>query len=279
VGDTRWHKSQRYEMAKENCVLCKGTGWKLVPRKDGAGNVAIACECGMEERAGKVMERARIPKRYEHCDFESYVTELADGKTWTAQHEKSLKNAKMVVQAFLRDYPAAEKGLLLIGSSGAGKTHLAVAALKELIRRGHGGLFCDYRELLKEIQASYNQASESTEMAILEPIRTTEVLVLDDLGASKPSDWVRDIVGIVLNARYNENRTTIITTNYQDNPPTEGETTRLPSGKLVQPVREETLADRIGARMRSRLYEMCRTVEVSAPDFRKEMGHARGARV
>jgi DNA replication protein DnaC len=266
-------------MAKENCVLCKGTGWKLVPRKDGSGNVAVACECGMEERAGKVMERARIPKRYEHCDFESYVTDLADGKTWLPQHEKSLKNAKMVVQGFLRDYPAAEKGLLLIGSSGAGKTHLAVAALKELIRRGHGGLFCDYRELLKEIQASYNPASESTEMTILEPIRTSEVLVLDDLGASKPSDWVRDIVGIVLNARYNENRTTIITTNYWDNTSSEGEPTRLPSGKLVQPVREETLADRITPRMRSRLYEMCRTVEISAPDFRKEMGHARGARV
>jgi DNA replication protein DnaC len=266
-------------MAKENCTVCKGTGWKLVARKDGAaGSVAVACECGMEERAGKVMERAQIPKRYEHCDFESYVTDLADGKTWTAQHEKSLKNAKMVVQGFLRDYPAAEKGLLLIGSSGAGKTHLAVAALKELIRRGHGGLFCDYRELLKEIQGSYNAASESTEMGILEPIRKTEVLVLDDLGASKPSDWVRDIVGIVLNARYNENRTTIITTNYYDETATPEAGARLPGGRHLV-VKEDTLADRIGTRMRSRLYEMCRTVEVSAPDFRKEMGHARGARV
>jgi DNA replication protein DnaC len=153
-----------------------------------------------------------------------------------------------------------------------------VAALKELIHRGHAGLFCDYRELLKEIQASYNPASESTEMKILEPIRTVEILVLDDLGASKPSDWVRDIVGIVLNARYNENRTTIITTNYLDNPSTEGETTRLPNGKLMAPVREDALEQRIGTRMRSRLYEMCRTVEVSAPDFRREKtqaGHAR----
>ena len=114
--------------------------------------MAVACECGTEERAGKVLERARIPKRYEHCTMDEFITDLADGKTWTAAHEKSLKNAKLVVQGFLRDYPAAEKGLLLIGSSGAGKTHLAVAALKELIPRGHGGLFCDYRELLKEIQ-------------------------------------------------------------------------------------------------------------------------------
>jgi DNA replication protein DnaC len=266
-------------MAREDCPLCRGTGWKLVARKEGTmGEMALACDCGMEERAEKVMERARIPKRYEHCDFESFSTELADGKTWTVQHEQSLKSAKFTVQGFLKSFPGTEKGLVFIGPSGVGKTHLAVAALKELIRRGHGGLFCDYRELLKDIQASYNLASESTEMAILEPVRTVEVLVLDDLGASKPSDWVRDIVGIVLNARYNENRTTIITTNYLDTPPSEGEATRLPSGKLVAAVREDTLEQRIGARMRSRLYEMCRTVEVSAPDFRRERTQAGRAR-
>jgi len=234
----------------------------------------------MQERATRVMERARVPKRYEHCDFESYVTDLTDGKTWTAQHARSMKQAKMLTQGFVRDYPgSSEKGLLLIGPSGVGKTHLAVAALKELIQRGHAGLFCDYRELLKEIQASYNPASESTEMGILEPIRTVEILVLDDLGASKPSDWVRDIVGIVLNARYNEKRTTLITTNYVDEPSSAGEVTRSPAGKLIAPIREDSLEQRIGTRMRSRLYEMCRTVEVSAPDFRREMtraGRARG---
>jgi len=267
-------------MALENCTLCRGTGWKLVPRTDGLrGNVAVACDCGTEERATRVMERARIPKRYEHCDFESYVTDLVDGITWTAQHSQSLKNAKVLTQGFVRDYPgSAEKGLLLMGPSGVGKTHLAVASLKELVRRGHGGLFCDYRELLKEIQASYNPASQSTEMGILEPIRAAEILVLDDLGATKPSDWVRDIVGIVLNARYNERRTTIITSNYVDNPATEGEPARLPTGKLVSPSREDSLEQRISSRMRSRLYEMCRTVEVVAPDFRREVRQTGRAR-
>src|SRR5215471_13548918 len=205
-------------MALETCPQCRGTGWKLVPRPDGAqGSIAVACDCGAEERAARVIERARIPKRYEHCDFESYVTDLADGKTWTAQQAQSLKQAKLLAQAFVRDYPGAnEKGLLLMGPSGVGKTHLAVAALKELLRRGHQGIFCDYRELLKEIQASYNPASESTEMSILEPIRTAEILVLDDLGASKPSAWVLDIIGLVLNARYNEKRVTVLTANYFD---------------------------------------------------------------
>ncbi len=265
-------------MPREDCPLCRGTGWKLVARKDGTpGDVAVACACGVEERAGKVMDRARIPKRYEHCDFESFSTDLTDGKTWTAQHEQSLKQAKLLTQGFVRDYPATEKGLLLMGPSGVGKTHLAVAALKELIRRGHAGLFCDYRELLKEIQASYNPASESTEMGILEPIRTVELLVLDDLGASKPSAWVLDIIALVLNARYNERRMTILTTNYFDEAEAPAAGAKLPGGQRVI-VREDSLADRIGARMRSRLFEMCRTVEVYAPDFRREARQAGRAR-
>jgi DNA replication protein DnaC len=189
-----------------------------------------------------------------------------------------LKQANLLTQAFVRDYPSsAEKGLLLMGPSGVGKTHLAVASLKELIRRGHGGLFCDYRELLKEIQASYNPASESTEMSILEPIRNVEVLVLDDLGASKPSAWVLDIIGLVLNARYNDRRVTILTTNYVDEAANAEPAPRMPGGQRVA-VREDALADRIGARMRSRLYEMCRTVEVFAPDFRREVRQTGRAR-
>lgn len=261
-------------MAREDCPLCRGTGWKLVARTDGnPGDMAVPCRCGIEGRAEKVMERARIPKRYEHCDFESFSTDIG-----TAQQQQSLKHAKLQVEGFLRDYPATEQGLLLEGPSGVGKTHLAVAALKELIHRGHRGVFCDYRELLKEIQASYNPASESTEMGILEPIRTAEVLILDDLGASKPSDWVRDIVSIVLNSRYNEKRATIITTNYVDNPQSDGETTRLPNGKLVAAIRDDSLEQRIGSRMRSRLFEMCRTVELNASDFRRERTQAGRAR-
>jgi DNA replication protein DnaC len=269
---------QRNTMPREDCPLCQGTGWKMIARKGGTpGRVAVGCECGMEERAERVMERARIPKRYEHCDFESYATDLADGKTWSQQDEQSLKQGKLLAQGFVRDYPATEKGLLLMGPSGVGKTHLAVAALKELIRRGHSGLFCDYRELLKEIQASYNPASESTEMGILEPIRTVELLVLDDLGASKPSAWVLDIIGLLLNARYNEKRMTVLTTNYFDESETPAPAAKLPGGQRVV-VKEDTLADRIGARMRSRLFEMCRTVGVYAPDFRREARQAGRAR-
>lgn len=271
-------------MALENCSLCRGTGWKLVPRPDGApGKVAIACDCGMEQRSERVIERARIPKRYEHCDFESYETDLADGKSYTPQQASSMQRAKMTAQSFVREYPGGDhSGLLFTGNPGAGKTHLAVAALKELIKRGHTGYFCEYGGLLREIQNSYRADSEVTEIALLDPILSVEVLVLDDLGCIKPSDWVRDTIAYILNTRYVEGsrdlshpRCTIITTNYPDT--SDEKQATLPGGKLAI-TRRETLEDRIGGRMRSRLFEMCRTVELSAPDFRREVRQAGRAR-
>ena len=105
-------------------------------------------------------------------------------------------------------------GLLLIGSIGVGKTHLAVGIIKELVlSKGIACLFYDYRELLKQIQNSYNDSVKATELDVLRPVFETEVLVLDELGAVKPTEWVWDTVSLILNTRYNDNRTTIITTN------------------------------------------------------------------
>src|SRR5437879_9777938 len=115
-----------------------------------------------------------------------------------------------------------------MGPCGVGKTHLAVAVLKQLVLRGHDVLFYDYRELLKEIQASYNPVSQTTEMGVLEPVLTVELLLLDDLGASKPSAWALETVGHILNTRYNDKRITLLTTNYLDSPAAPPETVQLP---------------------------------------------------
>jgi DNA replication protein DnaC len=273
-------------MAHENCPLCKGTGWKLIARQDGAGNMAVACECGLEERAEKVMERARIPKKYANCDFESYETDLVGAGPWTSEHARSMKQAKLTVQGFVRDYPGVDdRGLLLMGRSGVGKTHLVIAALKELIKRGHSGYFCEYGAMLREVQASYRPDSEATELNILDPVLHAEVLVIDDLGTIKPSDWVRDIVGYILNKRYVDGsqdlsgrRCTLITTNYFDEMESKQEIATDPSGRPVT-VRRDWLSDRIGERTRSRLYEICRTITISAPDFRQfYKGHVGRAR-
>ena len=161
-----------------------------------------------------------------------------------------------------------------MGPCGVGKTHLAVAALKEIILRGHSGLFYDYRELLKEIQDSYNAENQATEMSVLEPVLQAEILVLDDIGSSKPSLWALETVGHILNTRYNEKRVTLLTTNFLDSDTPAGGGAPAPSPRVVgmrAPTIEDSLTERVGKRIRSRLYEMCRTIEISAPDYRKEI--------
>jgi DNA replication protein DnaC len=161
-------------------------------------------------------------------------------------------------------------GLLLTGNIGVGKTHLAVGILQSLvIERGAAGLFYDYRDLLKQVQNSYNPQVRQTELEILRPVFEAEILVLDELGAVKPTDWVWDTVAHILNTRYNDRRTTIITTNYPNHPPL-GVGGGDGSGRL----REETLGDRIGERMRSRLQEMCVVVEMQGEDFRQKVKRA-----
>ncbi len=286
-------------MARPDCPLCNGSGWKTVARptetnpnpdaqalsRDTPGTAGggqpnlvwgVPCECTTDDRASRIFTRARIPERYRHCDFDNFDTDLefeigtpAEISAWN----RSLEQARMVVQAFTRDYPAGtEHGLLLMGSCGVGKTHLAVSALQELMRRGHSCLFYDYRELLKEIQDSYNPESASTELGVLDPVVKVEVLLLDDLGASKPSLWALETIGHILNARYNDNRVTLATTNFIDADSNPRPVTR---GSSLRPSAiEDTLPDRIGGRIRSRLYEMCRTIEISAPDYRKEIRQA-----
>jgi DNA replication protein DnaC len=283
-------------MAQPDCTLCGGTGWKTVERLaedekpkrvswekpfEGTGEKrrvwAVPCDCTGTDRAARTIARARIPRRYEHCDFDNFDTDIYETGRDYAAWNRSLEQSKLVVEAFARDYPVGtETGLLLMGPCGAGKTHLAVAALRQIVLRGHTGLFYDYRELLKEIQASYNPENQSTELGVLEPVLTADVLLLDDLGASKPSPWALETVGHILNNRYNERRITLLTTNYLDGAETASAPARptLPSGQSVSAAREEALSDRLGMRIRSRLYEMCRTIELFAPDYRREVRQA-----
>jgi DNA replication protein DnaC len=283
-------------MARADCPICQGGGWKVVERTtngaqpvsaDRSGTVAgeprmawaIPCDCTVGDRTQRVLVKARVPERYHDCDFGNYETDNEIENLPRAQldaYNRSLAQAKLIVERFSAEFPVGnEHGLLLMGPCGVGKTHLAVAALKELVLRGHSGLFYDYRELLKEIQDSYNPENQATEMGVLEPVLKAEILVLDDIGSSKPSLWALETVGHVLNTRYNEKRVSLLTTNFLD--AEVAANSSAPAGRVAgmrAPLLDDSLTERVGKRIRSRLYEMCRTVEIFAPDYRKEIRHA-----
>ena len=246
------------------CPICSGIGLVRVVNAEGLW-VSRACECQQMEREQRRLAAAHIPQRYRHYTLDGYETAFRGA-------DSSLGRAHLTARKFVEAYPVdtAGKGLLFAGSIGVGKTHLAVGVLRRLVQeRGVKGLFCDYRELLKSIQNSYNPQVQTTELELLKPVFAAEVLVLDDLGAQKPNEWVWDTVALILNARYNDKQTTIITTNYADLPAGGGAKT-----DAERSAREPTLGDRIGDRMLSRLSEMCVLVEMTGKDFRQSVKKA-----
>ncbi|HZU31330.1 MAG TPA: ATP-binding protein [Candidatus Angelobacter sp.] len=241
------------------CPICDDTGWKTVNGVDKTRRVT-RCDCRNQGRSQRLYKAANIPARYEHCTLSEFVTDF-DGA------HRSLAVARLSAGRFVEEYPIEKTGLWFSGPIGIGKTHLAVGIIQELIlAKGVSCLFCDYRELLKEIQNSYNPSVQNTELEILRPVFDSEVLVLDELGANKPSEWVFDTVGYILNYRYNQKKTTIITTNFPNH-----SASLVPGGKATK---QETLGDRITERMRSRLHEMCRLIEMDGIDFRQRVRSA-----
>ncbi len=228
------------------CQFCYGTGMEVVP-----GKGAKRCRCKTEQSRTKLLEAARIPRRYEHCTLRNFYNVSGNRFIWRAHGE-----AQRLIKDYRVDASSEGRGLLFMGPVGVGKTHLSVAIIRSLIEE-HGAncLFYEFGSLLKAIQNSYNPISQTSELKVLAPVFEAEVLVLDELGASKPTDWVRDTMMQIINTRYNDRRLTIFTTNYLD---------------ARRAEREETLEDRIGVRLRSRLFEMCKTVQIDGDDYRKK---------
>jgi DNA replication protein DnaC len=254
------------KVSAEICPQCDGTGWKSVSM-DSERRVT-RCDCRLQARGRALLTSARIPKRYEHCELSNFEF---DGP------HRLLANARMAACRFVEEYPLDNTGLLLIGDIGVGKTHLAVGIIKELIRsKGISCLFYDYRELLKEIQNSYNSSVQATELSILRPVFDTEILLIDELGAANSSEWVTDAVSFIINTRYNSQKPIIITSNFEDLPaaPSLGANEPVDMFRVKMAARKLTLGDRIGDRMRSRLHEMCRIVNMKGEDFRQTIRSA-----
>lgn len=229
---------------------------------NGAARKVARCDCMAAVRGERLLAAAHIPARYEHCELESFDT---------TGSRSGLASSLLAARRFVEEYPVERTGLLLVGDIGVGKTHLAVGILKLLIRdKSIPCLFYDYRELLKDIQNSFNPSVAETEMDVLRPVFDTEVLLIDELGAVKPSDWKWDTISDIINRRYNTQKTTIFTTNFPDDPETgsAGSADLRSKGAAERANRRETLGDRITERMRSRLHEMCKVVKIHGNDFR-----------
>jgi len=232
------------------CPLCDDTGWKSAAAT-GAERRVVRCDCWRDRIGRDRLADSNIPKRYQHCTLPNFTA-------YNESLERAVEKARVVADGFRQERSREQvgRGLLLEGQPGVGKTHLAVAVLKQIIATTAArGVFYDTRDLLRVIRSTYDPSIRTTEFDVLRPVMTADVLVLDDLGAEKTSEWVDETMNLIVNTRYNERRLTIFTSNYMDIP---------------DDTDPNSLLFRIGFRMRSRLHEMCEFVEMDAADYREK---------
>lgn len=229
---------------RTGCLECSGTGSVLSKNEKGYTCINICSMCGIVRRKVKLYNLTGVPAKY---------WEMDEPDTFRPKNG-SQQDALTYVKDFVKQYPH-KKGFLLMGGPGRGKTHLAIGAISELtLERGVKCMFKDFFHLLSELKEAYSQGTP--ENAVLFPLIETEVLVIDELGKGKSSEWELNILDQLISKRYNASKTTLATTNYVSRE-------YLKEGQQI-------LEDRVGERIASRLYEMCEFIYIEGSDHRGE---------
>jgi DNA replication protein DnaC len=293
-------RAEAPEGAGGGCPRCEGRGWVI--EHDGGAGTARPCGCRDEGREARLLAAAGIPERYRRCSLGNIT--IADTDPGA---RRQLQEAMTLSRRYIEDFYQAsgkfrESGLLFVGPPGTGKTHLAVAVLREVIISFKvRGRFVDFSSFLHQIQSTFDPTSAESKHRVIDPVVDAEVLVIDELGAAKPSPWVTEVLHLVVNTRYSRRLPTIYTTNYRLDPAKArglaGEATANVPGGKGQPKKlgeygefglpegrgmktkiipnapelraDRLLDDRIPAPLVSRLMEMTQPIEFSAvSDYR-----------
>lgn len=212
------------------------------PHCDGYGNIldengARMCSCVQQEEIVVNFEQARIPKRFTKETLDTFIP-------ISSQSKAVLQKAKTYVNNYDKEN---SMGMYIYGPTGSGKTHLVVGILKELLQKGYSGVFYNIVDLLDAIRSTYDPQSLGQIKTQLESDLNKQIFILDDFGVQRTSPWVADRLYALINRRYQDCKTLIVTSN----------------------INMHDLELKVDKRLSSRIIGMCEEIEIKADDYRQ----------
>lgn len=250
----------------EVCPRCGGDGYAF--QNDWTGSpVSVPCSCLDIDRRIGAYNDATVPRRYVSASLWPFPGGAVDGRgralaVGTAQVNDSVKRALLDLGRRTQGFAPGDRGIGLIGPVGCGKTHLMAGLVRALtLDNGVDCRFVEFTHLLAELRAGFEQGKGAAET--IAHVVDAPVLVIDELGKGLTSEWQLAVLDELVSKRYNAQVTTFFTSNYPV------EKTARGGASSRERFDVTTLEDRIGARMFSRLVEMCDMLSVDAPDYRK----------
>jgi len=233
------------------CRQCNDSGW-IKTTRDGREYLR-KCKCREHSTFIKRCGNANIPPRFIGSELSGLI--IKKGNNNLAQVISNMKR-------FVSVYPGVEDGILLMGNTGVGKTRILCSIGSEIIRKLPlmDVYYIDWNDMVREMKSGESHSFRDFSLINETITRMTQadLLILDELGASIPSQWVSDNIYYILNYRYNRKKVTLFATNYFDES-SDG---------------SPTLRERVGDRVRSRIYEMAKPNQLSGLDYRQGEGKA-----
>ena len=244
------------------CPLCNGDGLRFKQDEQGR-DFAEKCVCHALSYKIALFNEAKIPSQFYDATFDNFQV----------LNNRSLEDALHVAKFFFKEFKKkntiqnTRSGLLFMGGVGAGKTRLVCTMIRAFtLEYGIPCLFQEFSSLLSDIKSGYDKGL--SESVVLEKINAVEILVIDELGKGRKSDWEINILDTIISNRYNMQKSTLFTTNYTDKAKTTYQDISTTGNNQKDEGKRETLEQRVYSRIYSRLKGMCNFVEMQADDFR-----------
>ena len=241
------------------CPICGGSGWTASPGTAGRLAPQRRCRCRALDDAIARFDRAQLPARHAGSTLVSF------------QPGRNMKAYTRIFGAVRGWQPAGStaapnRGLVLWGDVGRGKTHLLTAMLRELVfSRGLSARFVEFSHLLADLKSGFDRGTPAADL--LDPLVEVDVLGIDELGKGRRTEFEETVIDEIVSRRYNAWRPVLATTNYRPKGVTGSATANLTDPERTAP----SLGDRVGERVFSRLVEMCDFVELEGEDFRSRI--------